>query len=83
MADGTHVHANLMRAACLKLTFHNGDKAVAFKDSPMGYGPFSLFGVVVNAEAEAVVGVPADSSLNGTFVFLDIAPYHGGVYAVY
>ena len=82
MADGSHVHANLVGSARLQAAFHHGDEAIALQHAPVRHRPFAFFGVIVDLEAQAVVGVPADGAFDGALVLGDIAPYHGGIDAV-
>ena len=74
MADGSHVDADLVGAARLQPTFHHRDEAEALQHLPVRDGPLSLLGVLVDAEAEAVIRVPADGAGDGAFVFGNIAP---------
>ena len=82
MADGGHMDADLVGPAGFQAAFHDGDEAVALEHFPMGDGPFPLVGIVVHAEAEAVVGVAADGAGDGALVLGDVAPDDGGIDAV-
>ena len=48
----------------------------------MGHSPFPLLRIVVHAETQAVVRVPADGALDGALVLGDVAPDDGGIDAV-
>ena len=58
------------------------EEAVAFQHFPVGHGPFPFLRIVVHAEAQPVVRVPADGALDGALVLGDVAPDDGGVDAV-
>ena len=77
------MHTYLVRAARLQTAFHHGYEAVALKNLPVRHGPFSLFGIVIYAEAKAVVGIPADGPFNGTLVLCDVTPNNRCIYPVY
>ena len=79
MADGGHVHADLVRAARLQAAFHDRDEAVALQDLPVGDGPFPLLRIIIDAEAQPVVRVPADGAGNGSLILRQIAPDHGRI----
>ena len=82
MADGGHVDADLVRASGLQPAFHDGDETVTFQHFPMGHSPFPFLRIVIYAEAQPVVRVPADGALDGAFVLGDVAPDDGGIDAV-
>ena len=82
MARGGHVYANLVGASGFQAAFHHGNKAKTLQHPPVRYGPFPLVRVVVHAEPQAVVRVPAYGAGNGAFVFRNVAPHHGRIHPV-
>ena len=79
MADGGHVHADLVRPARFQAAFHHGDEAVALQDLPVGDGPLAFLRIVIDAEAQPVVRVPSDGAGNGPLIFRQVAPNHGRI----
>ena len=83
MADRGHVHADLVGTAGFQAAFHHGNETVALQHLPVRNGPFAFLRIVIDLEAQAVVGIPADGPLDGAFVLGQVAPDHGRVDAVY
>ena len=80
MTGHGHVDADLVRPTGLELAFDDRNVAVALEYAVVRDGPFALLGVVVVAEAQAVVGVAADVAGEGAAILDDIAPYDGDVF---
>ena len=79
VSDVVHMDADLVRASGLQHAFHEGDVAQALQHAEVGDGVLSLRFVAADAEAQPVVGIPADRGVDGPAVFGDIAPDQGPV----
>ena len=82
VADVFHVYTYLVRASGFEHTFHEGDIAQTFQYLVMGNGMFSLRRVAQYRHLHAVFGVPSDIAFDGSFVFIDDAPYQSVVFAL-
>ena len=71
-----HMDPDLVGPASLEAAFDDCNESEPLDDFIVGDCDFSLFRVVINAEPEPVVRVPADSCRYRSFILLDVAPDH-------
>ena len=74
-----HMDPDLVGPASLEAAFYDCNESEPLDDLVVGDCNFALFRVVINAEPEPVVRVPADSCSDRSFILLNIAPDHCNV----
>ena len=77
-----HMNPDLVGPASLEAAFDDCNESEPLDDFIMGDCDFSLFRIVINAEPEPVVSVPADSCRDRALILLDVAPDHCYVQSV-
>ena len=74
--DMAHMDPDLVGPASLEAAFYDCNESEPLDDLVVGDCNFALFRVVINAEPEPVVRVPADSCRDCALILLNIAPDH-------
>ena len=80
VSDMFHVYTNLVRAASLEDTFHQGDLADAFQHMVVCDRMLPLFGIIEDGHLHPVFRVPADVSGDGAVVLIDNSPDEGDIF---